>query len=67
VVASLFAARSITAPITQLIKVTDRISMGDLDVAVGVTSKGEIGDLAQSIERMRISLKAALERLRREA
>lgn len=67
VVASLFAARSITAPITQLIKVTDRISMGDLDVAVGVTSKGEIGDLAQSVERMRISLKAALERLRREA
>jgi nitrogen fixation/metabolism regulation signal transduction histidine kinase len=67
VVASLFAARGITAPITQLIKVTDRISMGDLDVAVGVTSKGEIGDLAQSIERMRISLKAALERLRRKA
>ena len=44
--------------------VTDRISMGDPDAAVGVSSKDETGDLAKSIERTRISLKAAMERLR---
>lgn len=56
-------ALSITRAIAQLVRVTDRISMGDLDVAVGVSSQDEIGELAESIERMRISLKTAMERL----
>ncbi|MEA3459282.1 MAG: HAMP domain-containing protein [Chloroflexota bacterium] len=60
-------ARSITRPIVHLVGVTDRISMGDLDTAVEVSSQDEVGDLAESIERMRVSLKAAMERLRKGA
>ena len=44
----------------------DRISMGELDMAMEVHSRDEIGELADSMERMRVSLKAALERLKKQ-
>jgi len=50
---------------TSIIDATNAISRGDLDVPIDVTQGGEIGDMAQAIERMRTSLKAAIERLRR--
>lgn len=56
--------RSITGPLANLVRVSDKISTGELDTPVPVAAKDEIGELAESMERMRISLKAVIERLR---
>jgi len=48
-----------------IVNAANSISRGDLDVPIDVAQGGEIGDMAQAIERMRTSLKAAIERLRR--
>lgn len=58
--------RSVTVPVGQLVKAADRISMGKLDAAMEVHSRDEIGELADSMERMRVSLKAAIERLKKQ-
>ena len=60
-----FYARSVIKPILQLAEVADRISMGELETPVEVKAKGEVALLADSIERMRISVKAAIERLQK--
>ncbi|QFP77536.1 HAMP domain-containing protein [Deinococcus sp. AJ005] len=59
------AARQITRPIERLVKAADAISMGDLSRPVHADQNDEIGDLSQALERMRQSLEAAMERLRR--
>ncbi|GHF34807.1 HAMP domain-containing protein [Deinococcus metalli] len=59
------AARAIVQPIEQLVRSADAISMGDLSRSVSLERNDEIGDLAQALERMRLSLESALERLRR--
>jgi HAMP domain-containing protein len=43
----------------------NRISLGDLDRQIEPTSNDEIGDLLHSLERMRVSLKSMVSRLRR--
>ena len=58
--------RSVTIPVRRLVGVADNISMGELDMPIEVTSRDEIGELQESIERMRVSLKTALEKLRTE-
>jgi len=65
IVIYIYASRSIVRPIKHLSEVADRISMGDLNATVDVNAKGEIGVLAQSIERMQTSVKAAIERLQK--
>ena len=68
VLASLLAARTarrVVEPIERLVRAADAISMGDLDRPVTVERNDEIGDLAQALERMRLSLEAAMGRLRR--
>lgn len=68
VVAALLAARTarlVVQPIERLVRAADAISMGDLDRPVTVERNDEIGDLAQALERMRLSLEAAMERLRK--
>ncbi|MFC4637239.1 HAMP domain-containing protein [Deinococcus hohokamensis] len=62
---ALRAARRVVQPIERLVKVADAISMGDLTHPVQAERNDEIGDLAQALERMRLSLEAAMERLRR--
>ncbi len=61
---ALFFARVITQPITQLIHVAERISLGHLDAKIEVNRKDEIGELALAVRRMEASLQVALERLR---
>ena len=61
----LTVSRSITSAVVTLTQAAERISMGELDAPVTLKSKDELGDLAQSFERMRISLKAAMDRLQR--
>ena len=43
----------------------EKISLGELDAEVDVTSKDEIGDLVEAISRMQASIKLSMERLRR--
>ncbi|WP_216319381.1 HAMP domain-containing protein [Deinococcus aestuarii] len=59
------SARRVVQPIERLVKVADAISMGDLTRPVQVGRNDEIGDLSQALERMRLSLEAAMDRLRR--
>jgi HAMP domain-containing protein len=61
---AVFAARSVSRPITGLIGVANQISMGELQQPVPRTSNDEIGDLAEAIERMRLSLKILIARHR---
>ena len=60
-----FYSRSVVRPIRYLSDVADRISMGDLDTPIQVKAKGEVGLLAESIERMQTSVKAAIDRLQK--
>jgi HAMP domain-containing protein len=60
-----FGMNRIVSTILEIIDTTNSISRGDLDIPIDVDHPGEIGELAQAIERMRTSLKAAIERLRR--
>ncbi len=63
-VAGVFAAQRLTRPIVELTAASNQISLGQLDQAIQIKSDDEIGQLAEALERMRISLKQALERLR---
>jgi len=60
-----FYSKSVVRPIRYLSEVADKISMGDLDTPISVKAKGEVGLLAESIERMQTSVKAAIERLQK--
>lgn len=60
-----FYARSVIQPIRYLSEVADKISMGELNTPIQMKGKGEVGVLAESIERMQISVKAAIERLQK--
>jgi HAMP domain-containing protein len=60
-----FYSRSVIRPIRSLSEVADKISMGDLDTSIRVKASGEVGVLADSIERMQMSVKAAIERLQK--
>ena len=62
--AIIFSQRMLQS-MTSIIDAADSISRGDLDVPIDIEQGGEIGELAQSIDRMRTTLKAAIERLRR--
>jgi len=51
---SLLTARQTTRPLHQLISTVKEISKGDLSVEVHTNSKGEVGDLGQAVESMRL-------------
>ena len=58
-------AGRLTKPIEEITEAANKISLGDMDVPIQVKSGDEIEKLGDSLERMRISLKSAIERLRR--
>lgn len=58
-------SRGISRATSQLTLAADSISRGDLDIPIELKTGDEMETLAESIERMRISLKAAIERMRR--
>ncbi len=59
----IFLTRTISDPIKLLTEAAERISLGEIDTAIDVKGSGEIADLATSLERMRFSIKTAIERL----
>ncbi len=64
VIVSLFGHR-LTSRIQSLTDVADRISVGELDADVKVSSGDEIGDLGDAVVRMQDSIRLSIERLRR--
>ena len=66
IIAALYLSNKLTKQLLYLTTAADKISMGDLESIVRVEAKDEIGDLANAIERLRESLKAAIERLKRK-
>lgn len=57
IISFLFAG-SITKPIHRLRDVADRVSMGDMeDTEINISNEDEIGDLAESFQRMIVSMK----------
>ncbi|GAB4180224.1 MAG: hypothetical protein Kow00108_16480 [Calditrichia bacterium] len=65
IVALLLVTLKITKPIKYLADMAEKISLGDFNTPIKVDSNNEIGELADAIERMRESLKAAIDRLRK--
>lgn len=59
-------AGAISRPIVRLTGLATAISLGELDTRVEVGSRGEVGELAQALERMRTSLKMTIDRLSEE-
>jgi len=64
IVLSVLITRSITRPLSYLVRNADKLSTGDLETPVEAHSKDEVGELAESLERMRVSLKAVMDRVR---
>ncbi|MBI2560224.1 MAG: PAS domain S-box protein, partial [Planctomycetes bacterium] len=52
-----FITRSLTKPIHKLVVATERVSEGDLDYRVLITSKDEVGHLSDSFNEMILNLK----------
>ncbi len=59
--------RFITVPVHQLEQAAGEVAKGDLGVQLHITSKDEIGSLAQSFNQMTISLRNAKEKMERQA
>ena len=57
VLISLGLARRIVNPVHRLVEGAGRIGAGDLDSPIEVREKGEIGFLASTLERMRVSMR----------
>jgi predicted Zn finger-like uncharacterized protein len=62
----LMVARTISTPIRLLTQAAEKISLGEIDLPIEVRGGGEIGELAASLERMRFSIKIAINRLRQK-
>jgi HAMP domain-containing protein len=65
-VVSLLAARALVQPLAELRSAADRISRGDFDVQIDIASRDEIGQLADSFERMVAAIKFFRERREHE-
>jgi nitrogen fixation/metabolism regulation signal transduction histidine kinase len=58
-------ANRIISPIIYLTQKADDISRGNLDEKIAVRTKDEIQNLGEALERLRESVKIALERLKK--
>ncbi|MFH1101766.1 MAG: ATP-binding protein [Methanobacteriota archaeon] len=63
IVASFIFSRGIITPIRYLSNITKKIREGNLDAVIEVHSNDEIGDLAESFEKMRESLRNTTSKL----
>ncbi|HVP77883.1 MAG TPA: methyl-accepting chemotaxis protein [Thermodesulfobacteriota bacterium] len=55
-VISLLTARLVTGPVRDTMRVIQQIAEGDLTQEIGLTSRDEIGQLAQSVDTMRVKM-----------
>jgi methyl-accepting chemotaxis protein len=63
VLIAFFSTRMLIQPIVEMTQAADRMSMGELDERIVSSRTDELGMLAQSLERLRKSMKAAFSRL----
>lgn len=63
---SVLFSKRLVARLAYLRDVTEKISLGQMDHPIQIRSNDEIGDLAQALERMRESLKMAMQMLEDE-
>lgn len=59
--------RYVTRPLISLERAAEQISLGQMDVAITVDSKDEVGQLAMAFDRMRRGTKKAMERLSKKS
>ncbi len=59
-------SHQLVRPILAATQQAERIALGDLDRTIEVRSNDEISDLVGSLEKMRVSLKSMVSRLRRD-
>jgi HAMP domain-containing protein len=64
-VAVIYAVKVLLEPLTLLTDIASKMADGDVNKPIVAQTHDEIGDLAEVLERMRISLKSAMERLMR--
>jgi methyl-accepting chemotaxis protein len=60
ILANVIIARMITSPVHQTIRVIKKIAFGDLTQEISLPSKDEIGELAQSVNNMRLKMGEAV-------
>jgi two-component system phosphate regulon sensor histidine kinase PhoR len=65
-VLAILMTRSLTRPLKALVQATEAIAAGNLDVEPRVKRSDEIGRLASAYDKMRLSLRATIDRLHRE-
>lgn len=58
---SFLLSRRLVKHLKYLTAITEKISTGQVDRSIKVNSRDEVGELAESLERMRVSLKMAME------
>lgn len=63
---SFLLSRRMVKDLRYLSDITEKISTGMMDRSIKIKSKDEVGDLAESLERMRVSLKMAMEMIEKE-
>ncbi|HEX9910282.1 MAG TPA: HAMP domain-containing protein [Desulfatiglandales bacterium] len=64
IIVALYGTR-LTSRIKKLTSVAEQISVGEMDAEIPVTSRDEIGDLAEAVGRMQESIRLSIERSRR--
>ncbi|MDJ0708180.1 MAG: DUF3365 domain-containing protein [Leptolyngbyaceae cyanobacterium MO_188.B28] len=62
---NLWLKRYVVKPINRMAMIAEAVSTGDTEAEFGQFSKDEVGKLAQAFNRMRMSLKMAMQRLER--
>jgi two-component sensor histidine kinase/methyl-accepting chemotaxis protein len=65
-IASIFFAKKLTEPILQLDNVSRKVALGDLNARVKIMAENELGNLAQSFNKMTESLKNSQDNLERK-
>ncbi|MCP5104930.1 MAG: HAMP domain-containing protein [bacterium] len=58
---SFLLSRGLVSKLRYLTDITEKISTGQMERTIKIKSRDEVGDLAESLERMRVSLKMAME------
>ncbi len=58
--------RLILSKVKEMSRVINRISKGDIDAKIDIRSDDEIGEMAEAFERMRMSLKLLISKVRRK-
>jgi methyl-accepting chemotaxis protein WspA len=64
---ALLVARSLSRPVREAVLVTQRVAAGDLTARVGVSAKGEIGQLLVAIETMTDYLRSLIGQIKKSS